>query len=81
MVQKTLTFTPKGDLLIQFGDTSVEEYLVTLRTLHKMLNFMIKRDYPVSSISSVRDSLKQAELFAPYQCKNIINLMYNSDLY
>lgn len=53
------------------------EYLAALRVLHIVLKKDTARNNGVVN-SSLRDSLKILELYAPVNLSNVINLLYNS---
>lgn len=53
------------------------EILGTLKTLHKLARLQIKKSgmYP----EEVRSTIKLIELYAPAECKYLINFMYDSN--
>lgn len=59
------------------SEITPSEYLAALRVLHIVLKKDTVRNNGVVN-SSLKDSLKILELYAPVQLSNIVNLLYNS---
>ena len=59
------------------SEITPSEYLAALRVLHIVLKKDTLRNNGVAN-SSLRESLKILELYAPVQLSNIVNLLYNS---
>lgn len=60
------------------SEITPSEYLAALRVLHIVLKKDTSRNKGVVN-SSLRESLKILELYAPVQLSNIVNLLYNSN--
>lgn len=60
-------------------DVSTPEILGTLKTLHKLARLQSKKTGMVAN--EVRQTIKLVELYAPAECKNLINFMYDSDFH
>lgn len=58
-------------------DVSTPEILGTLKTLHKLARLQCYKSGMVSE--QVRSVIHLVELYAPKDCKNLINFMYDSD--
>ena len=52
------------------------EILGTLKTLHKLARLQAKSSGMVAQ--NVRDTLQLVELYAPANCRYLINMMYDS---
>lgn len=52
------------------------EVLGTLKTLHKLARLQAKSSGMVAQ--EVRDTIKLIELYAPANCRYLINMMYDS---
>lgn len=59
------------------SEITPSEYLAALRVLHIVLKKDTVRNNGVVN-SSLRESLKILELYAPVELSNIVNLLYNS---
>lgn len=59
------------------SEITPSEYLAALRVLHIVLKKDTARNNGVVN-SSLRESLKILELYAPVELSNIVNLLYNS---
>ena len=57
-------------------DVSTPEILGTLKTLHKLARLQSKKSGMVAK--EVRTTIQLVELYAPAECKNLINFMYDS---
>lgn len=55
---------------------STPEILGTLKTLHKLARLQAKSSGMVAQ--QVRDTIQLVELYAPADCRNLINIMYDS---
>lgn len=55
---------------------STPEILGTLKTLHKLARLQAKSSGMVAQ--QVRDTIQLVELYAPANCRYIINMMYDS---
>ena len=60
-------------------DVSTPEILGTLKTLHKLARLQSKKSGMVAN--EVRQTIKLVELYAPAECKYLINFMYDSDFH
>lgn len=60
-------------------DVSTPEILGTLKTLHKLARLQSKKTGMVAN--EVRQTIQLVELYAPANCKNLINFMYDSDFH
>ena len=56
---------------------STPEFLGTLKTLHKLARIQVRASGMVAQ--QVRDTIRLLELYAPSDCKYLINFMYDSD--
>lgn len=52
------------------------EILGTLKTLHRLARLQAKTSGMVAQ--EVRDTIQLVELYAPANCRNLINMMYDS---
>lgn len=59
------------------SEITPSEYLATLRVLHILQRKYVKENNGVVS-KEILHTLQLVELHAPYQLKNIVNLLYNS---
>lgn len=59
------------------SEITPSEYLAALRVIHVVMKKDTSRNNGVVN-SSLRDTLKILELYAPVNLSNIINLLYNT---
>ena len=57
-------------------DVTTPEVLSTLKTLHKLARLQAKSSGMVAQ--QVRDTIQLIELYAPANCRYLINMMYDS---
>lgn len=57
-------------------DVSTPELLGTLKTLHKLARLQARKSGMVAK--EVRSTIQLVELYAPPECKNLVNFMYDS---
>lgn len=60
------------------SEPTINEFLITLRTLHYVRREMHKKKVIVPLLQSMSDVIMYLESISPDEIRNIINLFYNS---